>query len=152
MKSYVLAFSNIWPCRKKVKVNPRSLPEQSWYYCHATYQISMPSVHWFQWRFFLEIFTVYRHDGHVGHVTLTIWTNFRSLSPRWLYIKLVTIGQWLLRRCLKLLYYESPGFKVKDWPWPLVFRHLHILVKITKYTTCMQMDRQMDGQTLMGIT
>ena len=36
-------------------------------------------------------FTVNRHGGHVGHVTWTI-EQTSSLSPRPLYIKVVTIG------------------------------------------------------------
>ena len=46
MKSYVLAFSHAWPCRKKVKVNPMSLFEQS-RLPNVTYQVSRPSFHWF---------------------------------------------------------------------------------------------------------
>ena len=30
---------------------------------------------------------MYRHGGHLGHVTWTIWTNFRSPIPRRLHMK-----------------------------------------------------------------
>ena len=32
-------------------------------------------------------FTIYGHGGHLGHVTWTIYTNFRSPFPRRLHIK-----------------------------------------------------------------
>ena len=35
---------------------------------------------------FLRIF-MYGHGGHLGHVTWTIYTNFRSPFPRRLHIK-----------------------------------------------------------------
>ena len=34
-----------------------------------------------------EDFAIYSHGGHLGHVTLTIYTNIRSLFLRMLYIK-----------------------------------------------------------------
>ena len=33
------------------------------------------------------MFTIYRHRGHLGHVTWTIYTNVCSNFPRRLYIK-----------------------------------------------------------------
>ena len=36
---------------------------------------------------FLRVFTIYGHGGHLGHVTWTIYTNFRSPFPRRLHIK-----------------------------------------------------------------
>ena len=36
---------------------------------------------------FLKVFTIYRHGGHLGHVTRTIYTNFGSPFPRRLHIK-----------------------------------------------------------------
>ena len=44
------------------------------------------SVHRFRRRF-LKVFTIYGHGGHLGHVTWTIYTNFRSPFPRRLHIK-----------------------------------------------------------------
>ena len=38
-------------------------------------------------RRFFKVFTIYGHDGHLGHETWTINTNFRSLFPRRLHIK-----------------------------------------------------------------
>ena len=36
---------------------------------------------------FFKVFTIYGHDGHLGHVTWTIYINFRSPFPRRLHIK-----------------------------------------------------------------
>ena len=36
---------------------------------------------------FFKVLTIYGHDGHLGHETWTIYTNFRSLFPRRLHIK-----------------------------------------------------------------
>ena len=36
---------------------------------------------------FFKVFTIYRHGGHFGHVTWTIYINFRSPFPRRLHIK-----------------------------------------------------------------
>ena len=34
-----------------------------------------------------KVFTIYGHGGHLGHVTLTIYTNFCSPFPRRLHKK-----------------------------------------------------------------
>ena len=36
---------------------------------------------------FLRFFAIYGHGGHLGHVTWTIYINFRSPFPRRLQIK-----------------------------------------------------------------
>ena len=36
---------------------------------------------------FFKVFTIYGHGSHLGHVTWTIYTNFRSPFPRRLHIK-----------------------------------------------------------------
>ena len=36
---------------------------------------------------FLNIFAIYSHGGHLGHVTLTIYINFHSPFPRMLHMK-----------------------------------------------------------------
>ena len=36
---------------------------------------------------FFKVFTIYWRGGHLGHVTWTIYTNFRSPFPRRLHIK-----------------------------------------------------------------
>ena len=36
---------------------------------------------------FFKVFTIYWHGGHLGHVTWTIYINFRSLFQRRLHIK-----------------------------------------------------------------
>ena len=52
-----------------------------------------------------------------------------ALNGIWLQL-----AQWLLRRCLKLLYYESYGPKVKQWPWPLLLINISVLIKTTFIT------------------
>ena len=37
--------------------------------------------------FFLNIFVIYSHGGHLGHVTLIIYATFHSLFLRMLHIK-----------------------------------------------------------------
>ena len=44
-------------------------------------------------RRFLKGFTMYGRGGHLGHVTLTIYTNFGSPFPRRLHINFALIGQ-----------------------------------------------------------
>ena len=36
---------------------------------------------------FLNVFAIYSHGGHLGHVTWTIYINYRSLFLRMLYMK-----------------------------------------------------------------
>ena len=36
---------------------------------------------------FFKVFTIYRHGGHLCHVTWTIYINFLSRLPRRLHIK-----------------------------------------------------------------
>ena len=36
---------------------------------------------------FFKVLTIYGHGGHLGHVTWTIYINFRSSFPRRLHIK-----------------------------------------------------------------
>ena len=36
---------------------------------------------------FQSLFAIYSHGGHLGHVTLTIYTNFKLLFVRMLHIK-----------------------------------------------------------------
>ena len=36
---------------------------------------------------FRRVFTIYERGGHLGHVTWTIYINFRSPFPRRLHIK-----------------------------------------------------------------
>ena len=36
---------------------------------------------------FLWVFNIYGRGGHLGHVTWTIYTNFRSPFPRRLHLK-----------------------------------------------------------------
>ena len=40
---------------------------------------------------FVKFFTIYEQGGHLGHVTWTIYINFRSPFPRRLYKNLALI-------------------------------------------------------------
>ena len=53
----------------------------------ATYQVSRKSIRRFRRRRFLKVFTIYGHGGHLGHVTWTIYKNFRPPFQRMLYMK-----------------------------------------------------------------
>ena len=69
----------------------------------AAYQLSRSSAVQFWRRRVFKVFVIYGHDGHLGHVTKTVWRNFRSPQPTeppyTIWLQLV---QWLLRRrCLK---------------------------------------------------
>ena len=54
---------------------------------NATYQVPRSSAFWSWRRRFLMFFTIYGHGGHLGHVSRTIWTNFRSFIIRSLHKK-----------------------------------------------------------------
>ena len=106
IKSYVLAFSHIWPCRKKGQGQPRViiwiiLIVLEYPMLHTKFQGHGHLVlekflnvftNWF-WRIprfkisRLKVFTIYGRGGHVGHVTWTVWINFCSLNPWRLYMK-----------------------------------------------------------------
>ena len=51
---------------------------------HAKFQIIYSR---FWGRSFVKVFTIYVDGGHPGHVTLTIYTNFRSPFQGMLYMK-----------------------------------------------------------------
>ena len=53
----------------------------------ATFQVPRSLAFRFWRRRFLKVFTIYGHGGHLGHVTRTIWTNFRSPIPTSLHMK-----------------------------------------------------------------
>ena len=48
---------------------------------NATYQFSRSSAYCFWRRRFFQVFTIYGHGGHVGHVTQLICINFHSHTP-----------------------------------------------------------------------
>ena len=62
----------------------------------------------------LKDFTMNKHGGQVGQTNWTVCSHFYSLSPRKLYVKLLQLTKWLLRRCMKLSYYESHKANVKQ--------------------------------------
>ena len=85
MKSYVLAFSHIWSCCKKVKVTLRSSFEQSWLLRYPMLHTRFQS-HWFWRRRFFKGFTIYGHGNHFDHVTLLICIYFFPIYP-WAFIR-----------------------------------------------------------------
>ena len=52
---------------------------------HANFQNHRPSGS--EEDYFLKVFAIYSHGGHLGHATLTIYINFHSLFLRMLHIK-----------------------------------------------------------------
>ena len=52
---------------------------------HTKFQNRMPSGSGEE--DFLKVFAIYSHGGHLGHVTRTICTNFRSPFLRMLHMK-----------------------------------------------------------------
>ena len=68
--------NQIWPWRKK-----RSRSTQIHHLCNpgrahipnATYQVPRPLEFWFKRRkYYLRVFNLYGHGGHLGHVTFVI--------------------------------------------------------------------------------
>ena len=53
----------------------------------------------------LKVFAIYVHEGHLGHVTCTIYINFLSHFSRRLLMKfgIDTKANWFQRRCLKIM-------------------------------------------------
>ena len=60
---------------------------------------------WFRRRRVFKVFTIYGHDGNLGHVTRTIWTNFCfPILMKAPYEILLQSAQWFQRKiCLKIL-------------------------------------------------
>ena len=52
---------------------------------HAKFQNHRPSGS--EEEDFLRFFVIYSHDGHLGHVTMTIYANFHSLFLMMLHKK-----------------------------------------------------------------
>ena len=52
---------------------------------HAKFQNHKPPGS--EIEYFLKIFVIYSHGGHLGHVIMTIYANFHSLVLRMLHIK-----------------------------------------------------------------
>ena len=46
----------------------------------------------------------------------------------------MTTGPVAFEKMLKLSYCESPGSKVKQWPWPLVLIYIHVLITTNVFT------------------
>ena len=81
----------------------------------------------------LKVFAIYSHGGHLGHVTLTIYTNFHSLFLKMLHIKFGfdwPSGFRVLRRCLNIMVihmYIAPGQGQKTLWVQNIFLNMSIL-------------------------
>ena len=121
-----------WPCHKTGQGQPRGI---SWtklvvleYYMLHT-KFSRSSAFQFQRRRFLKVFTIYGHGGHLGHVTLTIWTCFRSPFQEGFTWNLASNGLVVIQeKKFKNIESEWPWSKVNEWPWPLIFTYVHVLI------------------------
>ena len=94
MTFYNFPHSNAWATQVDLAVNrSRSSKGHDLYkLCRAllsdaSCQVSKSLAFWFWRRKFLKGFAIYSHGGHLGHVTLTVYTNFHSLFLRMLHIK-----------------------------------------------------------------
>ena len=61
---------------------------------------------------FLKIFAIYSHGNHLGHMTLTIYTNLHSLFLRMLHKSLALIGQAVSEKLFQYyghIHVYSPG-------------------------------------------
>ena len=71
-----------WPCRKIGQGQLRTAQGPN-----ASYQATRSLAFWFWRRRILKGFTIYGRGGHLGHVTQTPRTNFRSPIPLRLHKK-----------------------------------------------------------------
>ena len=62
---------------------------------------------------FWRVFTKFGHGGHLGHVTQTLQTNFRSPIPLRLHMKFGLIGPAVLEKKL----FENGGRRTDVRPW-----------------------------------
>ena len=128
-------FRASWPSGSKAsKKWKKNLPDAflKFVWC-LVYQVSRPSVSWFcSQRFFLNI---YRHEGHICHVTWMVWTYFCFLYLWRHYMKFGfnwPSGFW---GYLKLSTCKSSGLKVISWPWLFVLTNLHVIIRTTVDTS-----------------
>ena len=80
----------IWPCRKIGQGQPSfiiwtNLVVLKRPMLHTKFQDHQPFGS--REEDFFKLFTIYRHGCHLGHVTWTIWINFRSPVPKRLHMK-----------------------------------------------------------------
>ena len=65
---------------------------------------------------FLKVFTIYRHWGHLSHVTWTIYTNVCATFPRRLYIKFgFDLPSGLGEDVLKIVDRRTDGWAQRQW-------------------------------------
>ena len=81
---YKCMEKQIWPCRKKVKRQCRTI---IWSPIPDLYKDKAPGLIWFWRRRFLKVFTIYGHGSHLCQWTVTILAIFRSPNLRGLHIK-----------------------------------------------------------------
>ena len=120
MKSHVLGVSHVWSCHKigqgQSKVIIWIILLGLWYpMLHAKFHGHCTTGSGEE---VLEVFTIYGHGGHIGHVTGTVKTYFCfwRLHMKYGYNKF--IGFWGNVWICKIM--VVPGSKVKQWPWPFL--------------------------------
>ena len=92
----------------------------------ATYQVSRLSVYCFWTKRFFYGFTVYRHCGHVGHVTELICINYHSHSHFSFHMNFGSNSpNCFCEKQVLTLKSDQPLTKVKEWPWPLTLTQFH---------------------------
>ena len=87
---YKSISDQIWPCRKIGQGQPRVIIWTNYDGPKAPLLHTKPQGHWpfgSGEEDFWRVFTIYGHGGHLGHLTQTPWTNFRSPIPLWLHMK-----------------------------------------------------------------
>ena len=115
----------IWPCCKICQDQPRVIICTNYDGPESPVLHTKPQGHWpfDSGEDFWRVFTIYRHGGHLGHVTQTPRTNFSSPIP--------------LRLHMKLGFDRPIGFGEDFWKWltdddgPWLYSHKLILILIT---------------------
>ena len=67
---------------------------------------------------FLKVFAIYGHGGHLGHVTFTIYINFRSPFQRMLHMKSERFQRRISLNIMVIYMYMyiAPGWR-QTGPW-----------------------------------
>ena len=84
---------------------------------------------------FWRVFTKWGRDGHLGHVTSIMSSDFRFLVPEIFHKK---FGSDWHSSFWEILVWNfvctRPWAKVKKWPWPSILIYLHIFNKMSAPT------------------
>ena len=116
----------IWPCHENGQGQPRVIIiyENIWStrVPDAVYQVSRTSASWFRRRRFLKLFTIYgQWSCDLEHLNKFSFPTSHGGSI-W---NLASIG---------LAVSEQKKSEVNEWPWPLIFIQVHVLIQLTEST------------------